>query len=350
MGFAITSTRGCGSGCDTMLTYLLRRMIWLPVVLWAVTSLTFLVLRIVPGSAIQSAQSQISDQRQIERIEAQWGLDQPLHVQYLRFMGDLLRGDLGISMSSGVSINRLLFERIPPTIEVTLLAMVISTLLGVIAGVISAVSRNRLLSNTVRTLAILGMSMPYYWVAILLIIVFAVNLGWLPTSGRINSRLDYEVITNFMLIDHVITGNWPALGSFLQHLILPATAIGITSTGFVSRLTRSAMLEEIGLDYVRTARAKGLPDRTVVVRHALRNAILPVITLQGLQFGALLGGAVITESIFAYPGMGRLLLEAILERDYSVVQAAVIVVALAYVVMNLAVDLLYTVVDPRIRS
>lgn len=332
-----------------MLVYLLRRLLWLPVVIWAVTSLTFLVLRIVPGSAIQSAQSQIVDQRQIERIEAQWGLDQPLHVQYLRFMGDLLRGDLGLSMSSGVSINRLLFERIPPTIEVTLLAMVISTTLGVITGVVSAVARNRFVSDSVRIFAILGMSMPYYWVAIILIIVFAVNLGWFPTSARINSRLDYEVITNFMFIDHIITGNWAAFGSFLQHLILPATAIGITSTGFVSRLTRSAMLEEISLDYVRTARAKGLSNRAVVFRHALRNAILPVITLQGLQFGALLGGAVITESIFAYPGMGRLLLEAILQRDYSVVQAAVIVVALAYVLMNMAVDFLYTVVDPRIR-
>ncbi len=332
-----------------MLIYFLRRLLWLPVVIWAVTSLTFVALRIIPGSAIQSAQSQIVDQRQIEQIEAQWGLNQPLHQQYLNFMGDLLRGNLGLSMSSGVPINRLLFERIPPTIELTIFAMLMSTLVGVATGVISATTRNRIVDAVVRTLTILGMSMPYFWVAILLIIVFSVQLRWTPTSGRINSRLAYETITNFMFIDHVITLNWAALGSYLRHLILPATAIGITSTGFVARLTRSAMLEEIHLDYVRTARSKGLEERVVVYGHALRNAILPVITLQGLQFGALLGGAVITEAIFAYPGMGRLLLEAILERDYSVVQAAVIVVALAYVLMNLLVDMLYIVVDPRIR-
>lgn len=332
-----------------MLQYLLRRLLWLPVVIWAVASLTFLALRIVPGNPIQSIQNQIMDQNQIARIEERWGLNQPVYVQYARFMGDLVQGDLGISMSSGAPISRLLFERIPPTIELTFVAMIISTVFGIMFGIISATTRNRFIDRIVRTVAMLGMSLPYFWVAILLIIVFSVNLGWTPTSGRINSRLDYEVITNFMLLDHLITGNWAALGSYLHHLLLPATAIGITSTGFVTRLTRSAMLEEIHTDYIRTARSKGLNDRIVNLKHALRNAILPVITLQGLQFGALLGGAVITEAVFAYPGMGRLLLDGILSRDYSVVQAAVIVVALAYVLMNLVVDLLYMAVDPRIR-
>lgn len=332
-----------------MARYLLKRLLWLPVVIWAVITLTFFALRIVPGSPIQSIQNQVMDQAQIERIEARWGLDEPIHLQYVRFMGDLLQGDLGVSMSSGVSINRILFERIPPTIELTVLAMVISTFFGVLLGVMSVATKSRAVDNIVRTIAITTMSIPYFWVAILLIIVFSVNLGWTPTSGRINSRLSYETITNFMFVDFVITGNWTALGSYLRHLILPATAIGITSTGFVARLTRSAMLEEIRSNYVRTARAKGLGEQRVIMWHALRNAILPVITLQGLQFGALLGGAVITEAIFAYPGMGRLLLDSILDRDYSVVQAAVIMVALAYVLMNLLVDMLYVVVDPRVR-
>jgi peptide/nickel transport system permease protein len=331
-------------------TQLLRRCLWLPVVVWAVSTLTFFALRVVPGNPIESARSQITDKTQIARIEAQWGLDQPIYVQYVRFLGDLLRGDLGISMSSGAAIRVLLFERIPPTVELTVIAMIISTTLGIAAGVISAVTRYRAVDAVVRTVAITGMSMPYFWVAILLIIVFSVLLRWAPTSGRIDSNLQYQVITNFMFIDHVMTGNWAALGSWWRHLVLPATAIGLTSTGFVTRLTRSAMLEEIGTDYVRTARAKGLRERTVTFGHALRNAILPVITLQGLQFGALLGGAVITEAVFAYPGMGRLLLDAILSRDYSVVQAAVIVVATAYVVMNLLVDLLAVAVDPRIRA
>ena len=332
-----------------MLSWALRRLIWLPLVLWAVASLTFFALRFVPGNPIQSISNQLVDPVAIARIEAQWGLDQPLHVQYLNFMSALLRGDTGISMSSGAPINRLLFERVPPTIELALVAMLFSTAAGILVGVVAAVTRRRLVDNLLRLLAITGMSMPWFWVAIMLVIVFAVRLRIAPTSGRIDPRLDYEVITNFMLIDHILTGNREALLSFLHHLILPSLAIGITSTGFVTRLTRAAMLEELHSAYVRTARGKGLAERSVAIRHALRNAILPVITLQGLQFGALLGGAVITEAVFAWPGLGRLLLEGILSRDYSVVQAAVIVVALAYVLMNALVDLLYLVVDPRLR-
>lgn len=332
-----------------MLPWALRRLIWLPVVLWAVTSLTFFALRFVPGNPIQSISNQLVDPVAIARIEAEWGLDQPLHVQYLNFLGALLAGDTGISMSSGVPINRLLFERVPPTIELALVAMLFSTAAGIFIGVLAAVTRRRIVDNFLRLLAITGMSMPWFWVAIMLVIVFAVRLRIAPTSGRIDPRLSYEVITNFMLIDHLLTGNREALFSFLHHLMLPSLAIGITSTGFVTRLTRAAMLEELHGAYVRTARGKGLSERSVAIRHALRNAILPVITLQGLQFGALLGGAVITEAVFAWPGLGRLLLEGILSRDYSVVQAAVIVVALAYVLMNTLVDLLYFVVDPRLR-
>jgi peptide/nickel transport system permease protein len=329
---------------------LLRRLLWLPIVIWAVASLTFLALRIVPGNPIESLQNQIMDQSQLARIEEHWGLNQPIWRQYLTFMGDFVRLDMGVSMTSGASINRLLFERVPPTIEVAIVALLISTVFGVLAGVISVIVKNRVIDNIVRTLAVLGLSLPVFWVGIILIIVFAVEFGWLPTSGRINPRLDYEVITNFMLVDHIITGNWTALGSYLRHLILPATAIGITSTGFVARITRSSMLEEIQSDYIRTARAKGIYESSVVWRHAFRNAILPIITLQGVQFGSLLGGAVITETVFAYPGLGRLLLEGILDRDYAVVQASVIVVALAYVGVNLLVDLSYSLIDPRIRA
>jgi peptide/nickel transport system permease protein len=332
-----------------MVAYILRRILWLPVVLWAVSTLTFFALRVIPGNPIEVIESQLNDKSQIATIEAEWGLNQPIYVQYLHFLGDLLHGDLGISMSSGAPISVLLFEHIPPTIELTVLAMIISSVLGIAAGVISATTRRRSVDSVVRAVAISGMSMPYFWVAIILIIVFSVLLKWAPTGGRIDSNVQYDVITNFMFIDQVITRNWVALGSWLHHLILPATAIGITSTGFVARLTRSAMLEEIGSDYVRTARSKGLSERSVMLQHALRNALLPVLTLQGLQFGALLGGAVITEQIFAYPGMGRLLLDAIFSRDYSVVQAAVIVVALAYVVMNLLVDIIAVAVDPRVR-
>jgi peptide/nickel transport system permease protein len=332
------------------MTYLLRRLLWLPVVMWAVASLTFLVLRLVPGDPFASVANQVLDAGQLERTRAVWGLDQPLWNQYGVFIGNLIRGDLGVSMSSGVPLTRLLFEKLPPTIELALAALIVSSLIGVGAGVVSSTTKNKLLDYSVRNLSILGLSAPLFWVGIMLIVVFAVRLDWLPVGGRIGAGVDYQTVTNFMLIDHVLTGNWFALGSFLQHLTLPALAVSLTSAGFAARVARSSMLEVIRLDYTRTARAKGLRESVVILKHALRNALLPVLTLQGLQFGTLLGGAVITELVFTWPGMGRMLLDGILKRDYAVVQGAVIFVAFAYVLVNFIVDVLYHAVDPRLRK
>jgi peptide/nickel transport system permease protein len=318
--------------------------------MWAVATMTFLMLRIVPGDPIDLMAVQMLDQSGLDRMREEWGLDQPIWRQYLTFMTGLVRGDLGVSIRSGVPVVKLLAEKMPPTIELALVAMFIGTIIGVVTGIVSAITKNRGLDYGVRSFAMLGFSVPWFWIALMLVIVFGVMLKWFPVSGRIEAGMSYETITNFMLIDHVITGNWPALLSFLRHLTLPALAIGFTSAGFVSRMTRSSMLEIIREDYVRSARAKGLANRVVTVRHALPNAILPVITLVGLQFGALLGGAVITELVFAWPGLGRMLLGAILSRDYPVVQGTVIFVAMAYVLMNLAVDILYRFVDPRLRN
>jgi peptide/nickel transport system permease protein len=329
--------------------YIFNRLLWLPVVLWAVASLTFLVLRIIPGDPMSQVATLVLDQAQLDAIRARWSLDQPIWNQYLIFMGELLRGDLGYSMASGVPLTELLFQKLPPTIELALVALVISSTVGVVTGVISAVTRRRWLDYSSRTFAILGLSIPWFWVAIMLIYVFSVRLRWMPVGGRIGVGVDYSSFTNFMLLDQLLAGNWAAFLSAAQHITLPAVAIGLTSAGFVARLTRSSMLEVLRADYVRSARAKGLHRYTVTVRHALRNAILPVITLQGLQFGALLGGAVITELVFSWPGLGRFLLDGILRRDYAAVQAAVIVVAACYVLMNLVVDLLYRVIDPRLR-
>jgi len=330
--------------------YILARLIWLPIVLWAVASLTFLVLHLVPGDPLGQVATLVLDQAQLDRTRAEWGLDKPLWWQYGRFMGNLVRGDLGVSMASGVPLTRLLYEKMPPTIELALVAMLISTVIGVGAGIISSTTRRKWLDYSARTFAILGLSIPWFWIAILLIFVFSVKLKLTPVGGRLGVGVDYEPITNFVLLDTLMTGNWSALFSFLNHLILPALAIGLTSAGFVARLTRSAMLEVLRADYIRAARAKGLHWRTITLSHALRNAILPVITLQGLQFGTLLGGAVITELVFAWPGLGRMLLDGILRRDYATVQGTVIFVAFFYVLMNLLVDLLYHVVDPRLRE
>jgi peptide/nickel transport system permease protein len=332
------------------MTYILRRLVWLPVVMWAVASLTFLTLRLVPGDPLASVATLVLDPAQLDRIRSLWALDQPLWNQYLLFMGSLMRGDLGISMASGQPLTVLLYEKMPPTIELALAAMVISTVVGVGAGIISATTRWRAVDYTARTFAILGLSIPWFWIAILFVYLFSVKLRWTPVGGRIGVGIEYEVITNFLIVDSLLTANWIALWSALRHLALPALAIGLTSAGFVARMTRSSMLEVMRMDYIRSARAKGLRERTVNLGHALRNAILPVITLQGLQFGALLGGAVITELVFAWPGLGRMLLDGILRRDYAVVQGTVIFVAFIYVLMNLVVDLLYRVVDPRLRT
>jgi len=329
--------------------YILTRLLWLPVVLWAVATLTFGVLRLVPGNAADAIFMLNLPTQQIEQFKAQWDLDKPVTQQYTAFMRDLSRGDFGVSMTSAVPISRLLYERIPPTIELAVTAMVISTIIGVGAGLISSVTRSRTLDFAVRAGALLGMSVPWFWIAIVLIIVFAVWLRWLPVGGRIEGGMNYARITNFMLIDLIVTNNWPALRSHFEHLLLPSLAIGLTSSGFVARLTRAAMLEVLGKDYVRAARAKGLEERRVVFKHAFRNALLPILTFLGLQFGTLLGGAVITEIVFSWPGLGRLLLDGILRRDYPVVQATVIVVASIYVIVNLAVDLTYHLIDPRLR-
>ena len=333
-----------------MFSYLLRRLIWLPIVIWAVSSMTFLALRIVPGNPIQTVQNQVMDKSQLAQVEAVWGLDRPISEQYVSFLAKLIRGDLGLTMSSGVPIRRMIFERMPPTIELAIVSLIFSTTFGVLAGVASVAIRNRFIDYSIRTAAILGLSLPIFWVGIMLVILFSIKLRWTPTSGRIGAGVDYDVITNFMFIDLIATGNWDAFGSYLRHLALPAVTIGLTSAGFVARLTRSAMLEVMGSDYIRTARAKGIYERGVIWKHAMRNALLPIITLQGLQFGTILGGAVITERVFSYPGMGTWLLDGILERDYSVVQGGIIFVALAYVLMNMLVDILYRVIDPRLRT
>ena len=353
MDCAITSIRSCAakeSDGNRMFGYLLNRLIWLPIVLWAVSSLTFLALRIVPGNPIQTVQNQVMDKRQLAQVEAVWGLNRPIAEQYLHFLSRLARGDLGLAMSSGVPIRRMIFERMPPTIELAIVSLFLSTALGVMSGVASVTVRHRAFDFSIRTASILGLSLPLFWVGIMLMILFSVHLRWTPTSGRIGAGVDYEVITNFMFYDLIATGNWEAFGSYLRHLVLPGVTIGLTSAGFVARLTRSAMLEVMNSDYVRTARAKGLFERSVIWKHAMRNAMLPIITLQGLQFGSILGGAVITERVFSYPGMGTWLLDGILERDYSVVQGGIIFVALAYVLMNLLVDMLYHIIDPRLRN
>lgn len=332
-----------------MTTQLLRRLVWLPLIVWAVSSSTFLALRLIPGDLATTMALQGMTTEQVEAIRAQWGLDQPLLGQYIAFAGQTLRGDLGMSFTQGKSVVALLGDRLPPTVELALVALVFSTVFGVGLGVVSALTRNRWPDYMCRFVAVLGFSVPWFWLALMLIAVFSVRLRWMPVTGQLDPSIQLQRVTNFIVIDSLISGNWKALRNYLFHLVLPTIAIGLSVAGFIARVTRSSMLDVLRQDFVRTARSKGLRDTIVVWRHVLRNTLMPVLTFVGLMFGSLLGGAVVTETVFAWPGVGKLLVDAIFKRDYPVVQGTVMFIAIMYVIINLAVDMLYSTLDPRLR-
>jgi peptide/nickel transport system permease protein len=287
------------------------------------------MLRAVPGDPFTAMLADV-DPAAAENLRRKFGLDRPIYVQYFLWFGRLLQGDLGNSIyGSNVAVSRIIREAFPRTIALASFAFVISLGLAISAGIISAVKKHSWLDHGFTFAAFLGLSMPDFWVGIILIIVFAVKLHWLPAIG-------YEPLSE---------GFWP----WLSHLILPAIAVGTTFSAIIARMTRSAMLEVLQTEYIKVARAKGLPERTVIFIHALRNALIPVVTVMGIAFALLMSGAVIVENVFAIKGLGRVLIQGILNRDYPVVQGAILVVSIIFVFTNLLVDVLYTIIDPRIR-
>jgi peptide/nickel transport system permease protein len=302
-------------------TYIRRRLLQSVVVIWGVTLIVFFLVRLAPGDPATMLLAESATPEQIEQAREKWGLNDPIPIQYLVFMGRALRGDLGDSLFFQQPALKVLLERMPATLHLSAVALFFSLSVAIPVGVLSALKRNSIWDYLGTGLAMLGQAMPPYWLGIMLILLFSVTLGWFPTSGR---------------------GSW-------KHLILPAITLGSVLMALVTRLVRSGMLDVLNEDYVRTARAKGLPARLVLIRHAMRNILIPLVTVIGLQLGALFGGAVITESIFAWPGVGRLALQAISARDYPLVQASVLVISVVYVFLNLAVDILYVYLDPRIR-
>lgn len=300
--------------------YVIRRLLLTVPVLVGVSLLVFSMIRLVPGDpAVAIAGVQATPQF-IEQVRTQYRLDEPIPVQYVYFVRDVLRGDLGRSIFSRRPVSVELSERFPRTIELTVAAMAIATLIGIAAGIVSATRRYSFFDNASMLVALVGVAAPVFWLALMLQLVFSVTLGWLPSTGR----------------------------GTLMHLILPALTLGMASAGLIARITRSSMLEVLRQDYITTARAKGLSEKVVVYKHAFKNALIPVVTVMGLQFGILLGGAVLTETVFAWPGVGRLLVDSILARDYPVVQGTVLVLAFTFVMINLAVDIIYAFLDPRI--
>jgi len=334
-----------------MARYIIRRLFNLIPVLLGITLLVFAFLHLIPGDPATVLAGERATPEQVAALRERLGLNAPLPVQYLTFLGNLIRLNFGTSIISGVSIAEDIRLRWPATFELAVAAMLIAIVLGIPAGVIAAVRKNSVVDNVTMSGSLIGVSMPVYWLGLLLIYLFAVNLNWLPPSGRlsVDAGFTFKPITGFYVLDALLQFDIRALRDVLAHLILPALTLSTIPLAIIARITRSAMLEVLSQDYIRTARAKGLLERWVIFKHALKNALLPVVTIIGLQFGTLLGGAILTETIFSWPGIGLWIYEGILARDYPVVQGGVVFVAIAFVLINLLVDISYALLDPRIQ-
>jgi peptide/nickel transport system permease protein len=331
--------------------YIIRRLIQLIPVLLGITLLVFALLRLIPGDPAVVMLGDRASPDQIEVLRERMGLNDPLPLQYLNFLWNTIRLDFGQSIFTGFPIIDEIRIRWPATFELSVAAMAIALLIGIPAGVIAAVRKNSWIDNLTMSTSLLGVSMPVYWLGLLLVYLFAVNLQWLPPSGRlsVDASSGFEPITGFYLFDTLIQGNGAAFRDAIAHLCLPALTLSTIPLAIVARITRSAMLEVLSQDYIRTARAKGLLEVWVICKHALKNAMLPVVTVVGLEFGTLLGGAILTETIFSWPGIGKWIYDGILARDYPVVQGGVFFVAIAFVLINLLVDISYALLDSRIQ-
>jgi peptide/nickel transport system permease protein len=357
-----------------MIQYTIRRLLLAIPVLIGILVVTFILARLIPGDPCKAILGEKATVAVCEKFSRDHGLDKPIYVQLAIYMGDIMKGDFGTSIRFHRPITIILIERLPTTIELGISALIIALIIGIPAGIISAIKRNSIIDVGVMVGANIGVSMPVYWLGLMLAYVFALLLKdtflWLPPSGRISAGISavpfYEVwgwvyeketfkyhflefFANLYIFNSIITGAWDVLWDVIKHMILPSFALSTISLAIIARMTRSSMLEVLKQDYIRAARAKGLKENMVILKHAFRNALLPVVTIVGLQFGVVFAGAVLTETIFGFSGVGRMLFEAITARDFPIIQGFTIVIALGYVIINLLVDLSYVFIDPRIR-
>jgi dipeptide transport system permease protein len=333
-----------------MLRFLFTKVSLIIPTFFGVTLLTFAMIRLIPGDPIElmAGERGVTPERHAV-LAAQYGFDRPILEQYAVYIADVLQGDLGKSIVTKKPVLSEFLTLFPATIELSLCAMLFAVIIGLPVGIVAGVRRGTFWDHSVMGVSLTGYSMPIFWWGLLLIILFSVNLHWTPVSGRMSLIYYFDTVTGFMLIDSLLSGQDGAFGSALRHLILPTIVLGTIPLAVIARMTRSAMLEVLGEDYVRTARAKGLSPFQVIGVHALRNALIPVITVIGLQVGTLLAGAILTETIFAWPGIGKWLIESIHRRDYPVLQGGILLVAMVVMAVNLTVDLLYGLINPRIR-
>lgn len=333
-----------------MKEYLLKRLAMLVLVLLGVSVITFALVRAAPGDPAVHLAGQHATPETLEDIREKYHLNEPVYVQYFIWLKMALKGDLGRSIESREHVTREIIERLPMTLELSLIAIIIATVVGVLAGIISAVRQYSAVDYSVMISALFGVSMPIFWLGLMLLFIFGVKLDLLPIGGRLSTGIDLERITGMHILDSILTLNGEALIDSIKHLILPATALATIPMATIARMTRSSMLEVLRQDYIRTERAKGLSERAVVYKHAVRNALIPIVTVIGMDVGVLMGGAVLTETIFTLPGLGKYIARAILAYDYPVVQGFTLFFAAAFVLVNLATDILYMYIDPRLRE
>jgi len=331
-----------------MLGFIIRRSLTIIPTLLGVSIVVFLLLSITPGDPAELLLGERATVESLEAMREYLGLNEPLHVQYGLFLKRLIKLDLGETIWTRQKVIVEIKERFPATIELSLAALFLACLFGVTLGIVSASRQYSIFDYLSMVGSLIGVSMPVFWLGLMLMLVFSLHLGWFPVSGRIGVNTELEVITNFYVLDAIITRNWKAFWDVLQHLALPAIALSTIPMAIIARMTRSSMLEVLRQDYIKTARAKGLSETKVVLKHALRNSLIPVVTVIGLQFGILLGGAILTEHVFSWPGVGKWIYEGVVKRDYMVIQGGTMLVATVFVVVNTMVDILYAVINPRI--
>lgn len=332
-----------------MTGYFLQRLAGTVPVLLLISLLVFLLIHAAPGDPTLLLLGEETNAEEVARAKERWGLDQPVYIQYLKFLRSAATGDFGNSFKYAEPVTRVIISRLPATIELAVFAIIIATLLAIPLGVWAGSRPNSWIDNLGTTVGLFGISMPSFWLAIMLILLLAGVLNILPTSGRSTYGIAGPDQTGFYIVDSILQNNWPAVGDALKHIFMPALALGVNMLGILMRVTRSSILEVMNEDYVRTARAKGLKEKRVIWRHVSNNALIPVITVVGLELGTLLSGSIIVETVFSWPGSGSLLITALNARDYPLVTGLVMTYTMAFVLMNLIIDGLYALVDPRIR-
>lgn len=332
-----------------MFSFIIKRLLWAIPTLFGVSLIVFFMVHLSPGDPALALLGDHANKESVEKLREEMGLNKPLYTQYYLFASKAVHGDFGNSFKSKQPVLDEFMERFPATMELALCAMILAIVLGIAAGIISAIKRYSIFDYGSMFIALAGVSMPVFWLGLVLIYFFSVSLGWLPVSGRLGYEFYVDNVTGFYLIDTILADDYAAFWDAFKHLILPAVALGTIPMAIIARMTRSSMIEVMKEDYIRTARAKGCSVFQVVMVHALRNAMMPVVTVIGLMLGTLFAGAILTETTFSWPGIGKWIVNAVYQRDFPIIQSATLIIATMFIFVNLIVDLLYALINPKIR-